>query len=391
MDGASHFFDYGIQGPSDGSYQVFDGARDNGEGTYPQHFTTVSFPENVPTQPAPLSARPMQPPPLIQQSLSGRTQTQFEAAGYVQPPEFQHQRRLSSVPNLNTVKLEPSRHTVGSGSSVTETRVSGQIIAPITPNITPPEGLGSAIQPSKPPEALFPPPAPLLPRRRRPRKPRPKPQLTQEQEEEKREKFLARNRAAAGKCRVKRKTWMTDLEDTKMELEEHNSRLRQQRNELANELNQTRAILMVHANCSDSRIDKWIENEAKRYVLGAGEQYDSLLANFGMALAAVPRNDSLSSMSEYTTATNELMSPTQRGSFSMPRSMSPRQIHRGSVSLPPGMGMPDSPVFYRPQSSHDPNVRPMPTAGPSYLISPPTQPEDPNSLNSFSNFPGSMI
>ncbi|KAK6078330.1 bZIP transcription factor [Seiridium cupressi] len=351
MERTPHFFNYHFQGQDDGSYPVFDGSEANGQLNFPQDFSALPSYGNVQLHPAPSLGRPMQPPPLTRSALPARSSIQSGIDRYGHGP-VQHQRRLSSVSSLDRPILESPGLTSGS-SSTPETRVSGQSI---TPNITPPDIESKPVHPSKPPEALFPPPAPVLPRRRRPRKPRPKAELTQQEEEARRDKFLARNRVAAGKCREKRKTWMTDLEDTKLDLESRNTRLRMEYSALLNEVTQTRALLMTHANCSDGRIDKWVENEAKRFVLGAGEQYDSMLANYGLAPAPQMRQDSLSSLSGYTTAaTNEMTSPAHRRSMSLPKSISPTQ--RGSMSIPQGMAVPSSPVLFRGQLQPDPDGR----------------------------------
>ncbi|ORY71953.1 uncharacterized protein BCR38DRAFT_319883, partial [Pseudomassariella vexata] len=91
-------------------------------------------------------------------------------------------------------------------------------------------------------------------------------ELSAEEGEAKRNKFLERNRVAATKCRQKKKEWMSDLEDTRFGLESQNSHLQMEYNSLAEEVSQIRAELMAHGNCNDPNINKWIENEAKRYV-----------------------------------------------------------------------------------------------------------------------------
>lgn len=100
---------------------------------------------------------------------------------------------------------------------------------------------------------------------------------------------------------------------------------------LVDEVSRIRAQLMTHASCNDPNIDKWIENEAKRFVIGAGERFDAMLANFGPTVGAEHRHESMSSNSAYQAAnTNELLSPTTQ---------------RGSMSLPTSAGLPSSPFF----------------------------------------------
>ncbi|KAF7516067.1 hypothetical protein G7054_g14313 [Neopestalotiopsis clavispora] len=366
MDGAPHFYNYDSQGQTGGGYQNFDGEVDASQQIYHPGFTALSFPEAAPSLPVHIPAGFMQPP-LTQSSLPARASMQSDVDIYGSAPTSnQRQRRLSSAPSLDRLKLESPDLTSGS-STTPESRRSGQSI---TPNITPPDIAAYPIQPSKPPDAIFPPPAPLLPRRRRPRKPRPKPELSAEQEAAKREKFLERNRVAAGKCREKRKSWMTDLEDTKLELEDRNTRLRTEHNALLMEFNQMRALLMSHANCGDVRINKWVENEAKRFVLGAGEQYDSMLANYGMSTGPQSRNDSTSIISEYTTAAAALQdfeTTTRRGAMpAVTHDMSPTQ--QASMALP--RAIPDTSIVFRDPVTHDSGGRPIVLNEPVYMIPP---------------------
>jgi hypothetical protein len=91
---------------------------------------------------------------------------------------------------------------------------------------------------------------------------------------------------------------------------------------------------VTHANCGDGNINRWIENEAKRFVLRAGERYDAMLANFVQTRSEPQlRQPSLSSASDYPQSTTQnLMSPT---------------MTRGSISMPQGAAQPSSPVFFR--------------------------------------------
>ena len=82
----------------------------------------------------------------------------------------------------------------------------------------------------------------------------------------KRGKLLERNRVAASKCRQKKKVWVHDLEGAKSELETQHSSLQVEYNVLLDEVNQMKNYLMVHANCNDSNIDRWIGTEAQKFV-----------------------------------------------------------------------------------------------------------------------------
>ncbi|ETS79911.1 hypothetical protein PFICI_07440 [Pestalotiopsis fici W106-1] len=376
MDGDAHFYSYDPQAQDGRGYQAFDGEAGASQQIYHSGFAALSFPEAVPSQPVHMPIGLMQPP-LTRSSLPARASVQSDLDIYGSaPPNHQRQRRLSPAPSLDRLKLESPELTSGP-SSTPESRLSGQSI---TPNITPPDLAAYPIQPSKPSEAVFPPPAPLLPRRRRPRKPRPKPELSVEEETAKREKFLERNRVAAGKCREKRKTWMTDLEDTKLELEDRNTRLRTEHSALLMEFNQMRAALMAHANCGDVRINKWVENEAKRFVLGAGEQYDSMLATYGISTGPQIRNDSTSTMSEYTTAViQDMENASRQRTIPVTHGMSPTQS--ASISMP--RAMPDTSILFRDPATHDPGRRPMILNEPVYMVSPTTRIENNASLGNY--------
>lgn len=84
----------------------------------------------------------------------------------------------------------------------------------------------------------------------------------------KRDKFLERNRIAASKCRQRKKEWINGLEETKNGLETQNSHLQMEYNGLLGEVSRMKNQIMAHANCHDHNIDKWIENEARRFVQG---------------------------------------------------------------------------------------------------------------------------
>ncbi|XXH00184.1 mitochondrial 54S ribosomal protein YmL35 [Hypoxylon texense] len=152
----------------------------------------------------------------------------------------------------------------------------------------------------------------------------------------KRNRFLERNRVAATKCRQKKKEWVSDLEETRFGLEGQNSHLQMEYSSLKNEITHIKSQLMEHASCSDPNINKWIENEAKRFVLGTGERYDQMLTNLGSAPAMITRQESFSFTSRYPTgSSSELLSPVTPS-------------HHGSISFTPGAMGPSSPVFYRP-------------------------------------------
>ena len=108
------------------------------------------------------------------------------------------------------------------------------------------------------------------PKKRRGRKP--KIVADEEEEDDKRNRFLEKNRVAASKCRQRKKEYVSDLAETKSGLENQNSRLQLEYHGLLGEVAQMKSQLMSHASCQDSIIDKWIQNEARRFVDGQGNQ-----------------------------------------------------------------------------------------------------------------------
>ncbi|XP_060070984.1 cyclic AMP-dependent transcription factor ATF-2-like [Ylistrum balloti] len=68
--------------------------------------------------------------------------------------------------------------------------------------------------------------------------------------DDRRVKFLERNRAAAARCRQKRKHWITNLERKGDELQMVNNRLMSEVNGLKSEVAQLKTLLLAHKDCS---------------------------------------------------------------------------------------------------------------------------------------------
>ncbi|KAI0166872.1 hypothetical protein GGR52DRAFT_78189 [Hypoxylon sp. FL1284] len=186
----------------------------------------------------------------------------------------------------------------------------------------------------------------------------------------KRNRFLEKNRAAATKCRQKKKEWVSELEEARFGLESQNNHLQMEYSSLRNEITQIKSQLMEHASCNDHNIDKWIENEAKRYVLGASERYDQVLNNLGSAPGMMGRQESFSSASGYPIGPgSDLVSPVTPS-------------HRGSFSFPTGAMVPSSPIFYHPDlASEGPASALVEEAYPSHPVSS-TMTNDPTRFDS---------
>ncbi|XP_065838632.1 cyclic AMP-dependent transcription factor ATF-2-like isoform X2 [Oscarella lobularis] len=67
--------------------------------------------------------------------------------------------------------------------------------------------------------------------------------------DEKRRRFLERNRAAATRCREKRKTWITGLEKKAQDVMVQNQQLTQEISFLRNEVAQLKSLLLAHKDC----------------------------------------------------------------------------------------------------------------------------------------------
>ncbi|XP_076340182.1 cyclic AMP-dependent transcription factor ATF-2-like isoform X2 [Tachypleus tridentatus] len=70
-----------------------------------------------------------------------------------------------------------------------------------------------------------------------------------EDPDEKRRKFLERNRAAATRCRMRRKQWVQDLEKKSKELSSTNSALQNEVATLRNEVARLKTMLLDHKDC----------------------------------------------------------------------------------------------------------------------------------------------
>ncbi|KAK3378195.1 hypothetical protein B0H63DRAFT_525443 [Podospora didyma] len=101
------------------------------------------------------------------------------------------------------------------------------------------------------------------------------------EDEGKRNKFLERNRIAASKCREKKKQYVSDLEEHKIGLETQHAHLQMEYNGLLGEVSGLKHHLMAHAKCNDPNIDRWLNNEARRFVQTSNELFGQPFAGFG--------------------------------------------------------------------------------------------------------------
>uniref|UniRef100_A0AAY4C731 BZIP domain-containing protein n=1 Tax=Denticeps clupeoides TaxID=299321 RepID=A0AAY4C731_9TELE len=72
---------------------------------------------------------------------------------------------------------------------------------------------------------------------------------TEVEPDERRRRFLERNRAAASRCRQKRKIWISALEKRAEELETTNTTLANEVKELRSEVAHLKELLLAHKDC----------------------------------------------------------------------------------------------------------------------------------------------
>ncbi|NXG17321.1 ATF7 factor, partial [Grallaria varia] len=77
-----------------------------------------------------------------------------------------------------------------------------------------------------------------------------------EDPDERRQRFLERNRAAASRCRQKRKLWVSSLEKKAEELTTQNIQLSNEVTLLRNEVAQLKQLLLAHKNCPVTALQK---------------------------------------------------------------------------------------------------------------------------------------
>ncbi|XP_026855837.1 cyclic AMP-responsive element-binding protein 5 isoform X2 [Electrophorus electricus] len=92
--------------------------------------------------------------------------------------------------------------------------------------------------------------------------------VVDEDPDERRRKFLERNRAAATRCRQKRKVWVMSLEKKAEELTQTNMQLQNEVSMLKNEVTQLKQLLLTHKDCPITAMQK----ESQGYLTLCPEQ-----------------------------------------------------------------------------------------------------------------------
>jgi len=148
----------------------------------------------------------------------------------------------------------------------------------------------------------------------------------------KRNKFLERNRIAASKCREKKKQYVSDLEETKIGLETQHAHLQMEFNGLLGEVSGLKHHLMAHAKCNDPNIDRWLNNEARRFVQTPNGLIGQPFGPLGQATPTAVSSDSPRSRNPSIASTYQVLQGVQfegivpgerQGSISYPASEYP--------------------------------------------------------------------
>ncbi|KAG2464769.1 CREB5 protein, partial [Polypterus senegalus] len=131
-----------------------------------------------------------------------------------------------------------------------------------------------AAQQMQPTQTLQP-PQPTGGRRRR---------VVDEDPDERRRKFLERNRAAATRCRQKRKVWVMSLEKKAEELTQTNMQLQNEVTMLKNEVTQLKQLLLTHKDCPITAMQK----ESQGYLTCCRTYYETLRRKYSLSVDGRP-------------------------------------------------------------------------------------------------------
>ena len=79
------------------------------------------------------------------------------------------------------------------------------------------------------------------------------------------ERLQARNRAAASKCRKRKKAWIGDMEDELATLRSRHTQLQASYADVLQEISQLKTYVLTHAMCDDPNIATWVHIESHGY------------------------------------------------------------------------------------------------------------------------------
>ncbi|XP_072769112.1 cyclic AMP-responsive element-binding protein 5 isoform X2 [Nerophis lumbriciformis] len=142
------------------------------------------------------------------------------------------ERQMSMAANMMGMQ-GPAHSSVCSSAHIPSMHSEAKLMSPATQQMQPTQTLQS--------------PPPSGGRRRR---------VADEDPDERRRKFLERNRAAATRCRQKRKVWVMSLEKKAEELTQTNMQLQNEVTMLKNEVTQLKQLLLTHKDCPITTMQK---------------------------------------------------------------------------------------------------------------------------------------
>ncbi|KAM9805080.1 cyclic AMP-dependent transcription factor ATF-2 [Neosynchiropus ocellatus] len=177
-----------------------------------------------------------------------------------QPQPTQSEAQLT----VNATLHQPPPQVTNGGDVEVQSSAVTHTAAPPSPAPTPPQNLTPAHLPA-PEEASLQQPAtsttetpasPVPPVQNPPSTGGRRRRTTSEDPDEKRRKFLERNRAAASRCRQKRKVWVQSLEKKAEDLNSVNGQLQSEVALLRNEVAQLKQLLLAHKDCPVTAMQK---------------------------------------------------------------------------------------------------------------------------------------
>ncbi|KAJ0005645.1 hypothetical protein NQD34_015539 [Periophthalmus magnuspinnatus] len=220
---------------------------------------------------------------VVEVQSSAVTHTTASASPAPTPASVPAPAPTATLPPALATSEEPSAHSLQQpATSTTETPASP---APLAPN--PPSTGG---------------------RRRR---------TTSEDPDEKRRKFLERNRAAASRCRQKRKVWVQSLEKKAEDLSSMNGQLQNEVTLLRNEVAQLKQLLLAHKDCPVTAMQK----KSGYHILEKEESCEE------MSVPGSPQNEAIQHSS---VSTSNGVSSSSASAVSVPPTTSSDQSTTGS-------------------------------------------------------------
>lgn len=190
--------------------------------------TTITVPTTIPVAPPPNLANPDRPVPMATAPAHISTATALTKQKLLQNIQLKEQQKLLELHVVQQLQSSPeilvqalkNITPVSDGEITLESSQGTEVVTFLTPSVTPEQV-----------------------RRKRGRRP------DDESPELKRQRFLERNRAAASRCRAKKKQWVDSLEHKSKDLESNNNGLLTEVVMLRSEVQQLKSILIAHKDC----------------------------------------------------------------------------------------------------------------------------------------------